>query len=106
LQRIYADIEELVKARQKESRSEDVVEMLRNAFRLLDKLDRDRPDSGFGEPLDLRRPLPAKTTNMYWKNLLMNLHLCTTTWWEGKVDSHFIRCSLVRQIFHVEFIEV
>ena len=26
--------------------SEDVVEMLRNAFRLLDKLDRDRPDSG------------------------------------------------------------
>ena len=42
----------MVRARQKESRPEDVVEMLRNAFRLLDKLDRDRPDSGFGEPFD------------------------------------------------------
>jgi hypothetical protein len=65
LQRIYADIEELVKARQKENRSEDVVEMLRNAFRLLDKLDRNRPDSGFGEPLDRSAAPTPSEDNQY-----------------------------------------
>jgi len=55
----------LVKARQKESRSEDVVEMLRNAFRLLDKLDRDRPNSGFGEPLDRSAAPPPSEDDQY-----------------------------------------
>lgn len=55
----------MVKARQKESRSEDVVEMLRNAFRLLDKLDRDRPDSGFEEPLDRSAAPTPSEDNQY-----------------------------------------
>ena len=55
----------MVKARQRESRPEDVVEMLRNAFRLLDKLDRDRPDSGFGEPLDQSAAPPPSGDDQY-----------------------------------------
>jgi len=52
LKRVYEEIDALVKARQDEGRAEDVVEMLRHTFSLLDQLDGGRPDSGFSEQFD------------------------------------------------------
>ena len=52
MKRVYEEIDALVKARQDEGRAEDVVEMLRHAFSLLDQLDGGRPDSGFSDQFD------------------------------------------------------
>lgn len=52
MQRVYEEIDALVKARKDEGRGEDVVEMLRCAFSLLDQLDGVQPDSGFSKQFD------------------------------------------------------
>ena len=52
MRRVYEEIDALVKARKDEGRAEDVVEILRHAFSLLDQLDVGRPDSGFSDRFD------------------------------------------------------
>lgn len=52
MKQLYEEIDALVKVRKDEGHGEDVVEMLRRAFSLLDQLDVGRPDSGFSEQFD------------------------------------------------------